>query len=138
MNNLRKTIFYIFFFILSTSILTRPKAQNLAVSYAYDNAGNRISRKIIDLSVNPNPSHVKMAEDPAPVEEQLGERTITIYPNPTKGMLGVEIMGGDPKDQLLIILYNADGKQLLHENANPGINSINLATYPAAFYILRI
>lgn len=109
-------------------------SQNM-VSYAYDNAGNRISRKIVPL--NSNPLHAK-AEAPAPVEEQLGERKITVYPNPTKGMLAVEITGGDDKDQLQISLYNADGKQLQNKKLESGTNPINMATYPSGWYILRV
>ena len=105
------------------------------VSYAYDNAGNRISRKIVDLSVTPNPTHVKAA---APVEEQLGERKITIFPNPTKGMLAVQIEGGNDKDELSIILYNATGQQLLNKQVQLGTTPINMSTYPKAYYILRV
>ena len=65
-------------------------AQNI-VSYAYDYAGNRISRKVVNLT--PTPSHVKKQLDsiPAPIEEKLGDQMITIYPNPTKGALAVKI-----------------------------------------------
>ena len=110
-------------------------AQTNIVSYAYDNAGNRISRKIVDLTVTPNPTHVKAA---APVEEQLGERKITIFPNPTKGSLAVDIVGGSDKDELSISLYNADGKQLLNKAVQPGTTPINMTTYPKAYYILRV
>jgi len=44
---------------------------------------------------------------PAPVEEQLGERKITVYPNPTKGELKVDITGGNIKDEISIRLINA-------------------------------
>ncbi|MDD3322819.1 MAG: T9SS type A sorting domain-containing protein [Paludibacter sp.] len=108
------------------------------VSYAYDQAGNRISRKIVDLTVTPNPTHVKKSEDSAPIEDQLGERTITIYPNPTKGTLAVEIKGGDEKDELRIILYNSEGKQLQNKKVEQGTTPINMSTYPVAYYILRV
>ncbi len=113
-------------------------SQNQIVSYAYDQAGNRISRKIVDLSVNPNPTHVKKSDDPAPIEDQLGERKIAIYPNPTKGMLGVEITGGEAKDAIRIQLFNADGKQLQNKKAESGITPLNLTAYPTGWYILRV
>ena len=80
-------------------------SQNI-VSYAYDNAGNRISRKIVGL--NSNPTHAKATvENSLPVQEQLGDSKITIYPNPTKGTLAVEIAGGNEKDELNIVLISA-------------------------------
>lgn len=110
-------------------------SQNM-VSYAYDQAGNRISRKVVGLYSSP--SHVKKGEEPAPVEEQLGERKITVYPNPTKGMLGVEITGGDTKEPLRILLFNADGRQLQSKKAESGMTTINMTHYPKAWYILRV
>ena len=123
------------FLLLFISVFTlHVQAQDI-VSYAYDNAGNRISRKIVNLTVTPNPTHVKAA---APVEEQLGERKITIFPNPTKGSLAVDIVGGSDKDELSISLFNAEGKQLLNKTVQPGTTPINMTTYPKAYYILRV
>jgi hypothetical protein len=127
-----KHYYLLFSFLL---ILSSAMAQNM-VSYAYDLAGNRISRKVVDM--NSNPSHVKKSADPTPVEDQLGERKITVYPNPTKGALAVEITGGDANDQLRIILFNADGKQLQNKVVQQGSTPINMSGYPAAYYILRI
>jgi hypothetical protein len=93
---------------------------------------------VIDLTVTPNPTHVKKAADPAPVVEQLCEREISIYPNPTKGALAVDITGGDDKDELHIILYNADGKQMQNKQVQPATTQINMIPYPAAYYILRV
>ena len=112
-------------------------AQQQIVSYAYDNAGNRISRKIVNIT--PPPSHVKKAvEDPIPVEEQLGERKITVYPNPTKGALAVEITGGNDKDELRIMLISAQGVQLQNLKVEKGINPIDMHTYPPGWFILRV
>ena len=112
-------------------------AQQQIVSYAYDNAGNRISRKIVNIT--PPPSHAKKAvEDPIPVEEQLGERKITIYPNPTKGSLAVEITGGSDKDELRIVLISAQGIQLQNLKAESGINPLDMHAYPPGWFILRV
>ncbi|MDD4991456.1 MAG: T9SS type A sorting domain-containing protein [Paludibacter sp.] len=122
--------------LIMLSILSQLGVAQNVVSYAYDNAGNRISRKVVNLTVTPNPPHVK--KNIEPVEEQLGERTIKVFPNPTKGALAVDISGGSDKDQLRIILYNADGKQLLNKQVQQGTTPVNMAVYPAAYYILRI
>jgi len=58
-----------------------------AISYGYDQAGNRVSRKIVSLG---SPQSAKQNIDKTVVTEPLGERTITMYPNPTKGALDIE------------------------------------------------
>lgn len=134
MNYKYKTKHYLLL-VFFTAFTLQAMSQDM-VSYAYDQAGNRISRRIVPL--NSSPAHVKKNEQPAPVEDQLGERKITIYPNPTKGLLAVDITGGDDKDELRIILYNADGKQLQNKKVEQGTTPINISAYPAAYYILRV
>ncbi|HLP06210.1 MAG TPA: T9SS type A sorting domain-containing protein [Paludibacter sp.] len=111
-----------------------PCAAQNTVKYEYDNAGNRTLRKIVTY----NPAPVKKGQDPAPVEEQLGERQITVYPNPTKGQLAVGITGGDPKDPLRILLFNADGRQLYNQKVEPGTTPIDMTRYAAGWYVLRV
>ena len=60
-------------FLFSLSAL----AQGQSVDYAYDNAGNRTSRKVVSLAQT---APKKQTEDPAPVVDQLGERTVKVYP----------------------------------------------------------
>ncbi len=112
-------------------------AQNI-VSYAYDYAGNRISRKVVNLT--PTPSHVKKQLDsiPAPVAEKLGDRMITIYPNPTKGALAVDISGGDTKDEISITLFSAQGVQLQSTKATQGKTPVEMVSYPPGWYVLRV
>jgi len=53
-------------------------------------------------------------------------------------VLRVGITGGNNKDELRIILYNADGRQMLNKKAEPGTTLINMSSYPVAYYILRV
>jgi len=136
MNHLHKTIPFYLLFLFLFSFSIAGNAQNM-VSYAYDNAGNRISRKVVLL--NSNPQHTKkVVEDPPPVVEQLGERKITIYPNPTKGALAVEITGGNDKDELRIMVISAQGVQLKNLKTEPGTTPIDMSAYPPGWFILRV
>jgi hypothetical protein len=130
-----KQFYLLFSFLL---VLASGIAQNNIVSYAYDNAGNRISRKIVDLNITPNPSHVKKNADPVPVEDQLGERKITVYPNPTKGALAVEITGGDTKDQIRLIVFSSQGTQLQNIKVTATTTPVDMSAYPGGWYILRV
>ena len=109
-------------------------AQN-KLGYTYDMAGNRLTRKLVVLN---NPNYVKKHETTPPIEEQLGERKIIIYPNPTKGNLAVEITGGDSKDELHIILFSAQGIQLQNIQAINGVNPVKMSAYSPGWYIMRI
>ena len=108
MNHYYKSIQHYLLLLFFGIIPFMGTAQNI-VSYAYDYAGNRISRRVVNLT--PTPPHVKRLIDsiPAPVEEKLGDRMITIYPNPTKGALAVDVNGGDNKDEISITSFSAQG-----------------------------
>ncbi len=135
----QKIPIYIVLFIIGN--LMTVSAQQM-VSYAYDYAGNRISRKIVDMGSNP--SHAKKSDDPAPVVDQLGGRTITIYPNPTKGIMQLEITNGtnkpltDQASEMRITIYNAQGQQLMNRAVEAGTTTLDIARYAAAYYILRV
>jgi len=114
-----------------------PFLPGVAISYAYDLAGNRISRKLVYL--DSNPSHVKQADSsPEPAEEKLGDRIIKLYPNPTKGALAVEIRGGNPDEGIRFILYSAQGTMLQDKAFEPDITPIEMSSYPTGWYILRV
>jgi hypothetical protein len=107
------------------------------ISYTYDAAGNRTSR----IYTAAAPVHIKKQpqEVTPPIEEEkVGERTIRVYPNPTKGALGVEILGGDDKEKIRIQLYNLKGTQIQNLPVYNGINTINMFDCVAGTYILRL
>jgi len=129
-----KHYYLLFGLWIMTSIVGMTQTKKIA--YDYDMAGNRIARKRVELG---NPSYVKKHPEAfVPVEDQLGERKIIVYPNPTKGALAVKITGGDANDQLRIMLFNADGRQLQNKAVQQGSTTINMSGYPAAYYILRV
>jgi hypothetical protein len=106
------------------------------ISYTYDAAGNRTSRT---YKVSAAVQMKKPFEEPVPIEEEkVGERTIRVYPNPTKGALGVEILGGDDKEKIRIQLYNIKGTQIQNLPVYSGINTINMFDCAAGTYVLRL
>ena len=109
------------------------------ISYTYDLAGNRISR--IYTADQPVHLQAKKQEEtitPPIEEEKVGERTIRIYPNPTKGALGVEILGGKENEQIRIQLYNLKGTQLISQPMYSGLNTVNMFDCAVGMYILRL
>lgn len=71
-------------------------------------------------------------------EDGLGNKKITIYPNPTKGQLLVEIQGYEEETSSSLYLYNLSGR-LLHTVSPANANvPLDLSQYPAGVYILKI
>ena len=105
------------------------------VEYVYDFAGNRTTRAIVPIS--------KIIKDKEPdkivVEQEFGPREIKVYPNPTKGDLYIDILGGDSEEVYRTLLYDMTGKQLLsHERKGNGSIPVNMGSLPSGFYILII
>jgi hypothetical protein len=73
-----------------------------------------------------------------PVTELMGEQKITIYPNPTKGQLSVEITNMPQNTSGEIKIYNIDGNVLKYQKALGTINQLDFSIYPTGIYVLYI
>jgi hypothetical protein len=119
--------------------------QAQSIEYGYDNAGNRVSRRIIDMGgpQNAKKSNAGVEDDSEAIAEQAEEEIITdrnvkIYPNPTKGILGIELYGEYTEEQSVLTLYNGQGALLVTQKVSEGRNVLDLSAYPAGWYILRV
>lgn len=116
------------------------------ICYSYDDAGNRINRRSIILNSTPPPNLVSASftkekisevENPEVFEENFNERKISIYPNPTKGNLGVHISGSDFGNKCQAQLFSVMGKCLLQTNLQAGvINTISMTHLSPSMYVL--
>ena len=123
---------FLFFLSLSASVRSQT------IEYTYDNAGNRKTRQVIILeALMASPDMVKKHTE-APATEILGERNIKVYPNPTKGDLSIEVTGGNEKEKVEVQLSNAQGVQLQAMKVDIGKTPIDMVSYPAGWYILRV
>ncbi|PIF05497.1 MAG: hypothetical protein CSA36_06215 [Draconibacterium sp.] len=125
------------FLLFVTGIPSFGMSGDTTFVFTYDASGNRIER-VIDLTKS---AHI-MAGSSTTNEEKLFEAElkdldIRIYPNPTKGVLKVDIPNiGDIKPTLVV--YNLQGKQLVHKTVSNQISTINLSGQPAGMYIMKI
>ena len=105
--------------------------------FTFDASGNRIER-VIDLTKSAQiTASSSSANEEKLFEAELSNLDIRIYPNPTKGVLKVEIPDiGDIKPTLVV--YNLQGKQLVHKTVSNQISTINLSVHPAGMYIMKI
>ena len=62
---------------------------------------------------------------------------ITLFPNPTEGLLWVQVEA-DPAQELLGSVFDVAGRQLFDCTLRSGLQSLDLCGQPAGNYILRL
>jgi hypothetical protein len=129
------------YIILQTNTIT---AQNFI--YTYDAAGNRIQRQVIYLkSAQVNKQQPQENQTTGIVQDVVGEQKITIFPNPTKGKLGIQFHHSDNtafnhsgNSGNLIVLYDLSGKTVAQKEINSQFCEIDLTGVRTGIYVMRI
>ncbi|MDR2887781.1 MAG: T9SS type A sorting domain-containing protein [Bacteroidales bacterium] len=133
-----KPVFFILIFLL-TGIYCSAQT----IEYVYDNAGNRTLRRIISMSA-PQPAKRALPapeeepETPPLIDEMVGEMQVRIFPNPTKGILGIEIKGAEGDEEIALMLYGGQGALLLERKIRAGYSALDLSAYASGWYVLRL
>ncbi|MCQ2228327.1 MAG: T9SS type A sorting domain-containing protein [Bacteroidales bacterium] len=106
-----------------------------SVTYAYDANGNRIKREIV---VGSNKSITTDDDiDVSPVYDAIGNYDIKIYPNPTHGMLRVDIVTiGD--ETFSIDVFDMNGRNVYRIANADNVNAIDLTSCENGMYVLVI
>ena len=117
------------------TISDKLSAQN-KIKYTYDDAGNRLTRKK-EIVVQTRGA-LNNGEEPSVYEEELSETKVTIYPNPTKGMLKVDISGVEQFENAQISLYDLTGKLLQQWAGISQSNTIDLSERTPGMYIMQV
>ena len=126
---------FMLFMVLSMWAGANVCAQN-KIKYTYDDAGNRLTRKK-EIVVQTRGA-LNNGEEPSVYEEELSETKVTIYPNPTKGMLKVDISGVEKFENARISLYDLTGKLLQQWAGISQSNEIDLSERTPGMYIMQI
>ena len=125
----------IFLLMLGGLILLNNTAK-AQVTYSYDEAGNRVLRhSIIKLTSS---RAKKVAADSMVQKEAIGEQEIIIYPNPTKGILKIEIKGRMSEDPVTYLVSDLNGHRLLQNISKEQLNNCNLNDFSPGVYILTL
>jgi hypothetical protein len=130
-----KTIISTLFLFIGISL----NAQQNAVEYSYDNAGNRILRKIIVLPPAPPPGQSAKYSAQSASIDTVGGILFKIYPNPTEGLV---IIQSDENFRALenktITVYDVNGKILLKKEYNSSEEHIDLSNQEPGSYFVKI
>lgn len=106
-------------------------------SFTYDASGNRLVRSITLLKSASIENKDTLANNQLTFEDLIGNRPVKIYPNPTKGLLKVEIPFTDEPSATLKI-FSLQGGLVISKDVNSVFTEIDLSNQPAGMYILRI
>ena len=70
--------------------------------------------------------------------DRLSDKTIRIYPNPTSGVMKIEIKGFDSSDTGTLNLFNLAGQQILTANVTSAVTQLDFTDRQNGTYILQL
>jgi hypothetical protein len=129
-----KTMKIILLFVGAFWFHAFSNAQN-KVSFGYDAAGNRINRTIVVQAQLRSAEEDE--EEPTVYSETLSELLIKIYPNPTTGLIRIEIQNLPAGETADITLYQLSGKLIASKRAS-GSTEIDITGQPTGTYVMKI
>ena len=133
--------FTLSFFLLFVTVACIAQG-NLPRTYDYDNAGNRILRTTVPLrqaiAADSDTSFADTSNNKQELyyEEFVGENNVTVYPNPTKGMVTLQF--DKPAKTGLYRLSDLSGKLLSDGTITNPIVTLDLSRYENGVYLLTL
>ncbi|QQS50742.1 MAG: T9SS type A sorting domain-containing protein [Bacteroidota bacterium] len=112
--------------------------QQKSVDYTYDLSGNRIARRV-NFSAENGVLYLKSDDE---FEEFLveGEVQVLVYPNPTKGLLILELQNLDVNEYVpvMINIFNNEGKTMISESFKSNRIEMDLSDFSVGLYFIDI
>ena len=132
-----KTRYYIL--LLLAGIALSVFSQN-RVQYTYDAAGNRLSGLSSQLRMAAIVEQENEEIDPQETvySDKIEQSNIRIYPNPTKGILKIEITRMSEENPIHLQLYDISGRIFVDEPDAAPFTDLNISDQPAGTYILKV
>ena len=122
--------------LITILLLLTARLQAQKVCITYDKAGNRTNRTICLKSKEATSDSVSIAK--IPITENMGEMVITLYPNPTKGQLKIQITNKTCETEGVLELYDLSGR-LVNVQMTVGDSFIlDISRGPRGIYGMRI
>ena len=105
------------------------------ITYEYDNAGNRISRKLVTMLRS---DVAEENEEVTTYMEVIEDLEIKIFPNPTNGIIYIELQNLSNSSLADIALYQLSGMLIDRKENIHFSTEFNITDQPAGIYILKI
>jgi len=109
------------------------------VEFAYDDAGNRTTRQVIYLKSQKADSTQQLKEgffqqntDSVEFKGTFGNRDVSIFPNPTKGILTIAMANLEDENPVRLELFSLSGEMILQQSIRQGQTTVDLTGHPGA------
>lgn len=107
-------------------------------NFAYDAAGNQTQRTYLVMLRSAKINVNNSAVDSSNIIVQAEKIKVTIYPNPTRGELKIDINGIDGSTSVDLRLFNPTGQLLWKQKAKRGLTIIDMRDFPSGWYLLHV
>ncbi|MDR1758426.1 MAG: T9SS type A sorting domain-containing protein [Bacteroidales bacterium] len=129
--------FFVFLVLLFAGNMSSVFAQ-LPRRYDYDEAGNRVLRVVIEMSPKSGKQATDTLAHPASYEEQVGTVKFTVFPNPTSGIVTLQMQEDTALPAGNIMVCNMTGQVLLQQSLTEARTTLDLAHLPPGTYLLKL
>jgi hypothetical protein len=115
------------------------------VEFDYDAAGNRTTRQVIYLKSTEADSTQELKEsalwqaaDSVVYKSSIGNKEVSIFPNPTQGLLTIAMEIQEDDSPVKLEVFSLAGESILQQAIRQPKTMVDLRSYPAGTYILTI
>lgn len=106
--------------------------------FTYDTSGNRLTRAVIFLKSATIPGDSLQTKKVQEIlDDQIGLQKACIYPNPTKGLLKIDLPSLNDQDATLRV-FDQTGRQIINKSVISIGNEVDMSACPSGFYIMVI
>lgn len=116
-------------------------SQEYAIEFTYDDAGNRETRTVITIGSKENNKKSSKDEEQSKTlsfADKIGDHSISIFPNPTKNDLKIEITGIESSSESQLEVYSSSGERIYQDEKLKSKNTIDFSGRPVGTYLLKI
>ncbi len=133
--------FLLLFSFCACALLTYGQSQT--IHYSYDASGNRTRRYLGTVMMSARmvtkSATDKTAPAPPPVETSLDEEFfVKIYPNPTQGVMRLDVLGAADFENAGYTVYDLNGKVVKAGQSLSASQLINIEHLPNGTYVLSL
>ena len=133
---MKKLMYFLILSFSLTLLCTIKGNAQTSFTFAYDASGNRTSRTIALKSAF-IPQNDTIVAKQKTFEDLIGNRPVKIYPNPTNGLLQVELPYIENLNATIRV-FGSQGALIKEVKVKDFTTDINLSQNPNGLYILRI
>lgn len=134
---MKKNLYLLVMSVILTFIVSLSGKAQTTYYFGYDASGNRLIRSITVLKSAHIANQDTLANKQKTFDDLICNQKVRIYPNPTKGLLSIEIPFVE-KEKAIIEIFAIQGAKIKELKVNGTYAEVDLMNQPPGMYILRI